>query len=156
MAILSDTALEMQAIKHTHAVVQRFIVGTTTYDLGRSAFEWNGHLRRYVFRQPLVIWRDATEVEITLSLDKRHVVRFRDPRRFEGAVFRKLDDGALLAIAQTTGLVGKLAKLDDVQPGPLYQFSVRQREPGLPRRLKVTVNASKRQVAAFEVTEDGR
>jgi hypothetical protein len=157
MALLPDTTLEKHAIKHTDALMDRLIVGKTTYDLKPSSLEWNGSFRRYVYRQSMVVWRDIGEIEITLGEDGKRVIAFRDRRRFDGAVAAKAPSEAqLLAIAQNTGLVASDARIREIKGTGLCHFVVRQSEPGLPRSIAMTVNAAKRQVAAFEVLEDGR
>jgi len=156
MTLISEPALEKHALRHADALAKRIVDGETSYDVGAASFEWNARFRRYVYEQALVVWRDIGPIEITLTPDRKYVRSFRDPRRLEAKIGARLDEKQLLAIAATTGLVGKLARIGQVEPGPLYHLVLSQLDAGKPRRIAMTINAARRQVAAFEVLEDGR
>lgn len=152
---LPEATLEGLAVQHTDAILGKLIVGKTTYDLGSLSLEWNGFFRRYLYKQQMVVWRDLGDVELVLS-ESRRVIRFRDARRLEGGKHQKLTEPHLLAITRTSGIVGGNAELEDVVPGDLYELVVKQDEVDLPRKIRFTINAKSKQVAAFDVLEDVR
>jgi hypothetical protein len=154
MAVLQETVLERMAGAEADKLMKRLVVGETTHEVDRGTLVWNPTFRRHVFRQSQVIWRDFDAVQMILSEDGKRVLAFRDENRLKGGKFRRQTQADLLEIARTTGLVDARARLDDVKPGDLYRFTVRQTAPGKPARIAFTVNPTRRQVAAFEVLEE--
>ena len=68
--------------KRVEPLLPKFVTGKTTYDLGPLSLEWNGHFRRHLYKQRMLVWRDLGDVELVLSESKRPI-HFRDARVIE-------------------------------------------------------------------------
>jgi hypothetical protein len=150
MTILSEPRLERTVIEHCDELMRKLIAGHTSYRERRAKLEWDPALQRFVHRERMEVWRDMGEVHVDLAADGS-IVRFRDEARLSDGRFKRLDPDQLRAVAMTTGLVAADAVIEDVQPGDLYRFRVRQHHLGLPDVIDFAVNPQRRQVAAFEV-----
>lgn len=117
--------------------------------------EWDPFIRRNVFQQDAVVWRDFDKIEVHLDQDSQ-VVGFRDHNRLNPAdvqEYTRLADDDILAIAETTGVVGLAAEVERAWVGPknLLLAIIVQPEDELPERMTFTIDPQRRIVAAFEV-----
>lgn len=157
MERMPDEALRQRAMDQCRGHLESLIDSDLVFFEKDPETEWDPILHRWVFAQAISVWRSFGEVEVVVS-EEGEVVRFYDRNRFEGARFEPIDPEELLVIARTTGAVKSGAVIELVREGErgmlVVEFS--QRSSGLAERVMVTINPSRRLVAAFEIFRDGR
>lgn len=154
MSLLPEDELSERAFAACGERMEALLDADLFASVEEAELEWDPIIRRHVFTQPLVVWRNFDEIEFEVSPEGR-IVRFRDRNRFEEAQFQELAPEDVLRISATTGLVGPYAEIVDSYrgDGEMLVVSLAQGEPGRPERIIVTINPTTRQVAALEVPE---
>ena len=150
--MLDESELRSRALATVSTAVREMLKGEYEFTAEDAKNEWDPILKRHTFVQPLVVWRTFDSVRITVSATGE-VVAFEDRNRLQNAVFRRLPDPDILRICRCAAVVGPAATVAEVQPGPagLLLATLIEPFPHSPKRTRITVNPSTRQLAAFEV-----
>jgi hypothetical protein len=114
---------------------------------------WHPVLQRHIYASDSEVYHTINTVKVAVHRDGR-VIGFRDETRFEikgDPPFDPIPDADLDAIARTTGVIAGDAKLTDVseEEGGLLELNYEQRGRGVPEQIRMIINVSTRQVAAF-------
>ena len=116
MPVMSREKLRELALAQCREQMNALVDAPMSFTPAADETEWDPILRRHVHRQDIVVGRDFDELAFTISA-RGEVLAFRDPRRFEGAVFSDLDDATVLDIVRTTGMVGAGGRVEQKYAG---------------------------------------
>jgi hypothetical protein len=123
------------------------------YDVvpGAAVNDWDPGLKRHTFTQAAVVWRSFDSVRMKVS-PAGEVIAFSDQNRFDNATFRLMTSEEILAVCRTAALVGPAAQVTAIEQGRQGTLSavIIEPIPRAPRRLRVSINPTTRQLAAFE------
>lgn len=148
----TDEALRQQARTDCLAHAREDYGDDVVVTLGESRRAWNSVLLREIFRQPMVIWRRAHDVEIVLDAATDQPVGFVDHAAWEGCTYLELTRDEILSLAAATGFTDRLAAVAEVRQGPRGCVEARLRStlPGRRPDLRVRINPAARTVIAIE------
>jgi hypothetical protein len=154
MPLMDENKLRETALQQCRETMSDLVEGDLYCVPEAHDCEWDPLLKRHVFTQSITVWRNFDTIEMTVTPDGR-IVAFRDQHRFREARYEPLDDGEILAITRTTGLLGASARVEkkDATPEGMLTAVVTQNEIDKPARIVFTINPTLRQVAAFTVTQ---
>lgn len=155
MPLIPEARLRERAREECLQAMSSLLHAELSVESGASQVAWDPNLKRTVFEQSFVVWREYDEVEILVS-SKGAILSFRDRNRFKGmetVELQPLASPEILEIAGATGLLGELARVDRAyfDEERMLVAVVSQSEPDLPSRIKFSINVVHRQVAAFRV-----
>ncbi len=150
--MLDPNTLQNKARAEAQGLFDALMKGTVRLQPITRETSWDGLLKRHVHLERLAAWHEFNEVRIEVD-EQGQVQLFHDPKRFEGAVYRKLTEAEALRICATTGLIGKRVEAVDQSPtnDEMLAVSVRQRHHRLPAQVQFLVNCSIAKVAALRV-----
>tara|TARA_Y100000815_G_scaffold274317_1_gene307997 strand:- start:737 stop:1222 length:486 start_codon:yes stop_codon:yes gene_type:complete len=118
--------------------------------------QWEPILQRQIYQRDYNVWAEVTELDVTLDAQGR-ITGFRDRWRTQIAAdiaHDRSDDGTLLSIAETTGLVSPHARVIEVtlpETGPV-EVRINQYVPGFPAWLTLWLDTVRAQVVALQVS----
>lgn len=150
--MLDSATLQKKARSEAQRLFDDLLKGTVRLQPIAQETSWDGLLKRHVHVERMAAWHQFNEVEIAVD-DQGRILHFNDPKRFEGAAWRKLSEAEILQICSTTGLIGKRvesvdqSKTDD----EMLAVEVKQRHHRLPSAIHFLINCSTAKVAALRV-----
>jgi hypothetical protein len=115
-------------------------------DSGSGTTEWSPTALRRVYSWRSRAWASVSSIDVVFD-SKDEVVGFVDEGKWAGCAEAKLDDGAILALVQRTGLVSSDARIVTTEVKARGALLVEVKDHG--RVLTAWINPARRSVIAL-------